>query len=313
LGSDLGGTSVAIHGSSFHSGARVVIGSHIYIDGAAGGCTVASDSLITLITAPQDPGTFDVVVIDSTGVEGRASGAFAFIAIPAISSVFPSGGVAFGGTQVVIRGTGLAPGLLVRIDGVDQPNVNVENPTRATLITSPGLPGGPYALELENPGGAIATAAFAYTLLSDPALSTIAPAVGPRSGGTTITLFGSDFTPQSEVFFGADTDTGLGGAQAPYVSFIDDQTLSVTTPSHAAGAASVLVRTPGTGQATVLSSAFTFTGSSGGGGGCASIALEFPSDTPWSGRNALAGAGWILIALAALALQQRTHRRAAVG
>ena len=51
----------------------------------------------------------------------------------------------------------------MRIDSVQQSNVTVADPTRIVVVTDPGIAGGPYLLEVENPGGAIASSAFAYT------------------------------------------------------------------------------------------------------------------------------------------------------
>ena len=71
-----GGTSLTITGTGFRAGARVVIGPNIYYDGGANGCTVVDATTITLTTLATPGGTYDAVVIDETGVEGRKGSAF---------------------------------------------------------------------------------------------------------------------------------------------------------------------------------------------------------------------------------------------
>jgi matrixin/IPT/TIG domain-containing protein len=308
-GSVGGGTALTISGSGFRAGARVVVGPEIYPDGVPGGCVVVDASTITLDTQASAPGTYDVVVIDPTGVEGRKSAAYTFTNAPVIASVFPSTGTAAGGTQVVLRGQDFLPGMLARIDGVDQPQLTVHSPTRAVVITEPGVVGGPYALELENPGAAIATSAFTYAATPDPSLAAVSPPAGPPAGGSVVTLSGADFTPDSEVFFGVDPDTGAGGVAALGVTFIDSQRIDVTTPGHAAGAVAVLVQSPSTGQSDVLGAAYTYQtagGGGGGGGGCSTRRVG----EPWSWRDALGALATTLLLWTASSLQRRALRPA---
>jgi hypothetical protein len=307
-GSPAGGALVTILGGPFAAGSRVVLGDVVYADGEPGGCTVVDPGTIRLVTAPTIGGLHDAVVIDPTGVEGRASGAFLVATTPAIDSVFPAAGSAAGGTAIVVRGRDFAPGCTVTIAGVPQGAVAVDDATRLSFVTAPGLAGGPYVLELANPGGATATSAFAYVAGADPQILSIDPPQGSTSGGETVTLHGAAFSATSEVVFGADPDTGAGGAPAASVAFIDAATLEVVTPPHAGGAASVLVRDPATGQAALAPQEFSFA-SSGGGGGCSLGTIGGPP----SPSEPFAGAGWILLVLAMLALRARRAGARAAG
>src|SRR5262249_13702505 len=154
-------------GSGFAAGNRVVLGDVVYADGQPGGCTVVDAATIRLTTAPTPGGTYDAVVIDASGVEGRAASAFTFVGTPVISSVFPAAGSAAGGTSVVIRGTDFVPGCTVTIDGVAQSRVTVDDPTRIVLVTDPGTAGGPYTLSVIDPGGATSSASFSYAAGAD--------------------------------------------------------------------------------------------------------------------------------------------------
>jgi len=307
LATDGGGTLLTLHGANFRAGQKVVLGGGIYVEGLAGGCELVDSNTLRLTTAPTAPGTFDVVVIDSTGVEGRLANGLTFAHVPEVQSTFPTGGYAGGGTTVLLRGKNFAPGALVRIDGVPQTQVQQNGTTELVLITGAGVPGGPYLLELENPGGAIATSAFSYAADPDPLLDELAPRAGPESGGNTLTLHGSNLGAASAVLFGADPATGAGGTPATALNVIDANTLEVVAPPHAPGTLALLVRNDSTGQAAVLLDAYTFRADTGGGGGgCYVQPYRPPADL----RELLAGAWW-LCALLVLALRKRAlHWRA---
>ncbi len=290
--SDAGGADLTVTGSNFRAGLRLVIGERIYTDGVAGGCSVIDANTITLTTAPTSGGTYDVVAIDASGVEGRLVDGMQFITVPAISSVFPLAGATLGGTSVTLVGTGFVQGSTVRIDGVTQPNRTVVDTTRIVLTTEPGVPGGPYVVEVENPGPAIATAAFAYSAAPDPSLTLLDPALCSTAGSVVATLHGAGFAPTTAVVFGADPATGSGGASANSVTFIDAQTLQVVVPAHPSGVVSVMVSEPATGQATLQADSFTYQ-DSGGGGGCAPLGTIEHTTL----RGALEGSWWILAAL----------------
>ena len=304
-GNKNGGTPLTITGTNFRSGARVVIGAHIYVDGDPGGATVVNASTITLTTQATPPGAYDVVVIDATGVEARKTSAFATIAIPALQSVFPTAGSASGGTTVVLRGADFANGAVVKINDVQQTQVTVTDATRIVLVTDPGIVGGPYVLEVDNPGGGIAASAFAYAGAPDPALVAVAPASGKPDGGESVTVHGSNFTSSTQVFFGVDADTGTGGTAAS-VTFVDASTLHVLTPGHAAGSINVMAADGATGQAVIAPGAFAYSAPSGGGG--CSIA---PTEGPPNPKDVAASSGWIVLVLAAL--WARSRRKRALG
>jgi hypothetical protein len=306
LGSSSGGDLVTITGTDFHAGARVVIGDQIYVDGQPGGCTVVSGGTITLTTAATVGGTHDVVVIDPSGEEGRLVGGFASASVPVLDTVFPPSGSTDGGTTVVLSGSNFVTGATVRIDGVDQPGVVVDSPTSLHFVTVGGPAGGPYTIDVTNPGGGLASSVFAYVSTADPELASVAPFDGKTSGGEAVTLTGTDFSAASEVWFGVDAETGLGGVQATDVVYVDDSTILATTPPHSKGAVDVLVRSSGSGQAAVLGLGFTYTASSGsGGGGCWTRPVDTPA--PPTARDVLAGSGWML--LLGLALLLRARRR----
>lgn len=300
-GSKTGGTALIVKGANFQPGARVVIGDRIYPDGEPGGCNVVDDATILLTTAVTLPGVHDVVVIDSSGVEGRLTGGFASATLPSLDSVFPIAGNRFGGTEMVLRGAEFAPGLIVRIDGQVQANVVLDSSERVVVTTSSGIEGGPYQLEVENPGGGIATSAFTYVRPLDPHIASLSPDGGDSGGGDLVTIQGSNFTAATEVVFGADPDTGMGGVAANAVTFVSANTLIVEVPPNSGGSKSVLVRRADTEQADVLASAFTYTGGSSKSGGC----LARLDGGRFDPKSALEGGLWFLALFGALLARRR--------
>ncbi len=272
-------TSVIIKGANFYPGARVVIGNRVYVDGDLNGCSVLDPTTILLSVSNTVAGEHDVVVIDSTGVEGRLSNAFVSAVLPSVSTVFPVAGNRDGGTDMVLRGTNFTSDIIVRIDGIVQSNVVVDSTERVIVTTEGGAEGGPYLLEVENPGGGVATSAFSYVRPEDPRIDAISETTGPKSGGALVTLTGANFAGATVVVFGADPDTGLGGVEATSTSLVNASTLIVEVPPNSGGTKSVLVRRPDTEQASVLAAAYTYTGGGKSGGGCVgSLGASTPTD-----------------------------------
>ncbi len=294
-GPSTGGVGITLLGTDFRSGARVVIGDQVYVDGKPGGCVVASSSSITLTTRASIPGQHDVTVIDASGVEGRSVGAYLAQATPVINSTFPPSGVSMGGTVLTLTGQNFVSGCRVEINGVDQPQTTVLSLTQMSLITEVGVPGGPYILRVITPDGQSASTGFSYVVDPDPLLQSVNPGAVQSAGGETVTLQGREFREGLQVRVGVHPLTGAGG-QSVVASFVDHTTLTIQTPAMSTGSIAVLVQDPLTQQASILPGALSVTGPSQNnvGGGCGMISPSGP--TTWTGL--LAGTGWILVLVA---------------
>jgi hypothetical protein len=92
--------------------------------------------------------------------------------------------------------------------------------------------------------------------------------------------------------------------------FVDEGTLRFVTPPGSPGAKDVMVRDPETGQASVITAGFTYTGGDEvEGGGCAAVVVPGPPD--W--RRVLGGGGWFLLLLAFAAAWPRLAARRPVA
>src|SRR5438094_7024945 len=77
---------------------------------------------------------------------------------------------------------------------------------------------------------------YGYGYGTQPAVDSVNPAVGPTTGGTSVTLTGCGFTGATSVHFGATA--------APTFTVNSDTKITATSPAHAAGPVDVTVTTP---------------------------------------------------------------------
>ena len=109
------------------------------------------------------------------------------------------------------------------------------NSATATLTSS-----GPWVMQMVT---------FSAASGPVPTVGNVAPNSGSTSGGTAITITGTNFASGATVTF--------GGAAATNVMVVNSTTITATTPADGAGAVTVTVTNPG-GQSGSLGSAFTY-------------------------------------------------------
>ena len=165
---------------------------------------------------------------------------------PTISSVSPNSGLLAGGTSITITGTYLTGATSVTVGGVDATSVVVVSATSITAVTPAGTVGAKSVAVTTAYGTATATNAFTY--FAPPTISSVSPVTGSTTGGTAITITGTNLT-------GA-TSVTVGGVAATSVVVVSSTSVTAVTPAGTAGAKSVAVTTPG-GTATATN-AFTY-------------------------------------------------------
>lgn len=117
-------------------------------------------------------------------------------------------------------------------------------------VTSPGLE---YYIEATD---GISTVRFGrpeypyqVAVLDRPVVTAVSPNRGPASGGTTVTIAGSNFKPGATVTFGS--------AAADNVTVLSSSQITCTTPAHYPATVDVTVRNPD-GQSGTLLRGFTY-------------------------------------------------------
>ncbi len=236
-GPTAGGTSVTITGTNLSGATSVTIGG-----ASATGVTVVNSTTITATTPAGTVGAKDVAVTTAGGT-GTGTGLFTYVAAPTVTSISPSAGPTAGGTSVTITGTNLSGATSVTIGGASATGVTVVNATTITATTPAGTVGAKDVAVTTVGGTGTGTSLFTY--YAAPTVTGISPSSGPTTGGTSVTITGTNFT-------GA-TSVTIGGASATGVTVVNATTITATTPAGSAGARDVAVTTPGgTGTGTGL-------------------------------------------------------------
>jgi hypothetical protein len=95
----------------------------------------------------------------------------------------------------------------------------------------------------------VATFKATQGTITSPTVSSVAPTHGPITGGTAVTITGTNFVSGATVSFGGSAATG--------VTYVSSTSITATTPSHAAGTVNVAVTNPDS-QSGALSNGFSY-------------------------------------------------------
>lgn len=214
----VGGTSVALSGSGFSTAP----GGTVVDFGAAAATAVTCPSTTSCTaTAPAGaPGGVNVTatVAGATSPAGPANN-YAYQASappPTITALAPPVGAAGGGTSVTVTGTGFdtTPGATTFVFGSNAAtNVSCSSATTCVLTSPSGLgPQAVIATVAQRTSTASAASSFAFP---PPGLDAISATNGSTTGGTTVTLTGSNFDTvagTTQVMFGAVAATNVSCA-----------------------------------------------------------------------------------------------------
>ena len=235
-GTTLGGTTVTITGANFTGATSVTFGGT-----PATNFTVVSATTLTATTPAKSAGAVSVVVTNPSG-SNAANSLFTYVTpstAPSISSVSPASGSTLGGTTVTITGTNFTGATSVTFGGTAAASVSSVSATSITAVTPAGSAGTASVVVTTLQGSNVANSLFTY--VAPPTVTGISPASGTTLGGTSVTITGTNFT-------GA-TGVTIGGAAATNVTIVNATTITATTAARSAGTASVVVTTPGGGNA----------------------------------------------------------------
>jgi hypothetical protein len=247
-GTTAGGTTITLTGANFVSGATVRLGGV-----AATGVTFVSASELRATTPAGAAGAVSVQVTNPDAQSASRGNGFTYVAptpTPTLTSVSPTSGPATGGTVITLSGANFVSGATVRVGGVAATGVTFVSASQVRATTPAGAAGA-ASVQLMNPDAQSSSLGSAFTYVAPaPSLTSIAPTSGPASGGTTVTLTGTNFLSGATVRFGGVAATG--------VTFVSATQLRATTPAGSRGVVSVQVTNPDA-QSVTLSNSFTYT------------------------------------------------------
>lgn len=229
-GPSTGGTVLTITGTGFQASATVSVGNN-----PCGDVVVVSNTSITCTTASHAAAVVDVTVTNPDTLSGSLGSGFTYDPAPEVNNVSPEIGSINGSTNITITGLNFVNGATVNLGGNACTGVTFVDSSTITCNT-PGGSAGAVTVTVTNPDTQPGSLLSGFTYLNPPVVSGVSPSAGALSGGTTITISGTDF------YSGASVT--LDGFPCTSVQFVDSSTLTCVTPSHAAGAVDIIVTNP---------------------------------------------------------------------
>ncbi|MBB1177634.1 hypothetical protein DSM05_00480 [Pseudomonas sp. FW305-3-2-15-E-TSA4] len=264
-GPTAGGTSVVIQGTAFTGATAVSFGGS-----PATGVVVNSATQITAVSPAGSAGTVSVSVTTPGGT-GTLSNAFVYVAAPTITSVSPAAGPTAGGTSVTVTGTNLSSATGVAFGGV----AGTITANTATSITVTAPAGAGVVDVAVTTAGGVATAVSGYAYAAAPTISGVSPNTGPETGGTTVTLTGTNLTNASAVTFGGNAATITANTATSITATVPAGAGSVGVAVTTAGGTATAVNaysyiptlsvTPGAATGTSVGGAFSQSNPASGG------------------------------------------------
>ncbi|HSH55550.1 MAG TPA: IPT/TIG domain-containing protein [Candidatus Limnocylindrales bacterium] len=218
--------------------------------------TVTFRMLASSATTPVNVGfdaasSYVVRSTDNTNILASSSGARYAVRLPAptVTAATPASGPAAGGTVVAITGTNFVSGAKVSFGTAPAAAVTFVSGT-SLQVTAPGsTTGGARNIVITNPDGQTATLVNGFTYVAPPTLSTVSPTSGVVTGGTKLTLSGTNFV--------SGVTVTVGGAAATSVAVVSGTSITALAPAHALGLVDIVVKNPD-GQSVTKAGAFTY-------------------------------------------------------
>jgi alpha-tubulin suppressor-like RCC1 family protein len=189
-------------------------------DGLSGG----SSDLPVLVSGPREA--------TSVSVGGAHMLAYGEL-FPTVTGVSPSLGPAVGGARVTVTGAGFTGATAVRFGAAEATEVTVNSSSSITATTPAGT--GAVDVTIVTPAGtSLVNHADRYTYQQPPAISKLSAKTGPATGGTSVTITGSQFNGATKVTF--------GGVEAKSVTVNSDSSITALAPAVAtAGTVDIVV------------------------------------------------------------------------
>ncbi|MFJ3953849.1 beta strand repeat-containing protein [Streptomyces libani] len=226
-GSTSGGNTVTLTGTNLTGATSVLFGA---TPGTS--VTVVSPTQITAVVPAATAGPVDVTVITPGGTSTLPK-AYFYVSPPVLLGVAPLSGPLTGGNTVTLTGTHLIEATAVRFGATAATSFTVVSDTQITAVVPAGA-AGPVQVTVTTVGGT--SNPVSYTYLAAPNVATLVPSQGPTSGGSTVTLTGTNFAQTTTVLFGA-VPTGF--------IVVSDTHLVADVPAGVAGPVAITVTSPG--------------------------------------------------------------------
>jgi Tol biopolymer transport system component len=234
-----GGALVDIHGANFVSGQTTVQWNNTTL--APASVAFMSSSLLR-VTTPEGPfdGPVPVRVISADEASNEAQYMYvANLTAPSITTFAPNTATTAGGGSMTITGNDFTAGAVsVRFGPTAAVVAPGSTANSITVTIPPAAVAGPVPIVVQNSNGttAVSNSPFTYTFVppnAAPSIQPLTPNSGPVTGGTSITISGSNFAPGSTVT--------VGGVPATDVQVMGSTQIVAVAPPGVEGSADVVV------------------------------------------------------------------------
>jgi hypothetical protein len=233
-------TAVTIFGSGF------VSGDVVSFNGVQCTNLVVYSSTEMTCTAPASAtaGTASVEIMSSAdSLLGSSDSLFSYptasISTPSISSLSSSSGLVSGGYLIALYGSQFASGASIYFGSNPVSSPAFIGPGQYNVYVPAASAAGIVTVKLRNVDGGMATTTFLYNALV-PSVSAVSPNVGLNTGGTWVTITGSNFVSNAAVYF--------NGFPATSVTVQSASSIVCQAPAGAPGGATIVVLNPSGAQ-----------------------------------------------------------------
>ena len=198
-----GATTVTVTGSGFVPGVVVSFGS------APGtGVAVNATGTSLQVTSPAGAaGSVDLTVTSPAGTSLTSIDDLFAYGAPVVNSVAPDAGPLVGGNDVIVAGNGFVPGVTVYFGDQVSSSATVLAGGTGLYAVAPAGTAGPVDITVSTAQGTSATSLHDAYFYGSPVVTGLSPGTGSAAGGTTVTITGSGFSPDSTVSFGLEPAT----------------------------------------------------------------------------------------------------------
>ncbi len=246
-GPSSGGTVLNLTGSGFLPGATVTIGGAVCKP-----LTYNSSTSLTCTSSASSFGAKAVVVTNPDNLLFSIAAGFTYLNgnSPNISLISPNSGPITGGTSISISGSGFQAGAIVSLSGLLCQNISVSSNSLITCQT-PSSSFGAKTITVVNPDAQSTSlaASFSYNFGAAPTVSSISPSNGPATGGTSLSIQGSN------LYVGISVT--VGGLNCTNVNIISSNSLTCVSPANGFGAKSIVL-TNIDAQTVSIANAFSY-------------------------------------------------------
>ncbi|WP_159072382.1 IPT/TIG domain-containing protein [Streptomyces sp. CMB-StM0423] len=236
-----GGTTVIIKGRGFLGTTAVSFGIRPVTDFA-----VVSDTTLTL-TAPSAIRSAVPVTVTASG--GTAIiGHYYYRQRPVLHQLSATSGSTSGGNTITVTGQRFVGVKTVRFGTVEAP-ATVLSDTQLTVTIPPSAPARTIPVYVVSPGGV--SNSLSYTYLGSPAITSISPISGPRTGSRIVNINGT--------FLSQVTSVTFGGVPALSTKIMSDVKMQTVTPATSVPGPVAVVARASTGATATSPQPYTYT------------------------------------------------------